>query len=43
MKLQMLIHSTNTDFDAVVEVLEYFLKRLPSSQAQQRHLAVKVR
>ena len=41
-RLQTLVHDTNTDSSTTHEVMDYFLKRLSSTQASNRALATKV-
>ncbi|XP_029649485.1 integrator complex subunit 1 isoform X1 [Octopus sinensis] len=40
-KLQMLVHSPSSDSTTTFEVMDYFFKRLSSSQASSRSLAIK--
>ena len=41
-RLQTLVHDTNADSSTTHEVIDYFLKRLASTQAANRVLATKV-
>ena len=42
-RLQALVHDANSDSSTTHEVMDYFLKRLSSTQASNRALATKVR
>lgn len=41
-RLQTLVHNSNVDSTTTHEVMDYFLKRLSSTQAANRALATKV-
>ena len=42
-RLQALVHNADTDSSTTHEVMDYFLKRLSSTQASNRALATKVK